>query len=223
MQFPDLNTLEPAQEIADPVDQAEQEWLAKRLGKFTCSRFGDLMQMDRSKKDDIFGQTALAYIRMKLAERLGSWHSMDARSMKWGRDNEASAILEYQSLTGKNVDVDRFRFFEFNDYIGGTPDGLISDDGTLEIKCPYYPAEHMKTVISREVPKEYVWQVDGHMLVTGRSWCDFMSFDPRIRSSDPRRQVIIRVERNQKRLDYLKYRLDLAEKNLNLWMEETSG
>jgi len=67
---------------------------------------------------------------------------------------------------------------------------------------------HIKTLLGREVPKEYDWQTVGHLLVTGRKWCDFVSYDPRMQA--PQNLVVIRVERSEPRIEFLKSRLMLA-------------
>ena len=215
-----LSDLELGEEIVDPLEQQREEWFAKRSGRITCSNFGKLIGSGRGK-DDAFTQTGMSYLRMKVAERLGSWHSVSAKSMQWGTDNEAAAIAAYAERTGFVVDSRPFQFFELGDDLGGTPDGLIGADGTLEGKCPYDPSVHVNTLITRLIPKDYVWQVHGHLFVTGRQWCDFVSFDPRI--SDDRRLVIIRQERDQAKLEFLASRLALAVDEVNRLFELTKG
>ncbi len=215
----DLHSLEVDSELADPESKRE-EWMAQRAGRFTCSRFGDLMQRDKSKDFNSFGQKAMAYLRQKYAEKLGSFHSFDASSLRWGRDNEAAAIVAYEETTGRLVDSEPHRLLVHPeaDFIAGTPDGLVYTDGTLEVKCPFNPAEHIQTLLLGEVPKQYEWQVHGHMLVTNRRWCDFVSFDPRMDPEEPRRLLIIRVNRDEDKLKKLKARLELAHKKLTEMM-----
>ena len=215
-----LAELELGEELVDPLEQEREEWFAKRSGRITCSNFGKLIGEGRGK-NDVFTQTGMAYLRLKVAERLGSWHSVSARSMQWGTDNEAAAIAAYAERTGFEVDSRPFQFFELGDDLGGTPDGLIGADGTLEGKCPYDPSVHINTLITRLIPNDYVWQVHGHLLVTGRQWCDFVSFDPRIK--DDCRLVIIRQERDQAKLDFLASRLALAVDEVNRLFELTKG
>jgi hypothetical protein len=194
-------------ELVDPVEAKREEWLNKRLGKITCSRFPDLMTSGRAK-DEVFSQTGKAYLRRIVAERLGSWYSVSARAMDWGNDNEPKAILEYASREIVFVDNKPFQYFSYNDDIGGTPDGLVGTDGCVEVKCPFDPSVHVNTLLTRKVPSDYEWQVVGHLLVTGRKWCDFISFDPRIEGKH--RLCVIRVERSEPRIAELDKRLQLA-------------
>jgi hypothetical protein len=202
-----LDEMELGEEVLDPVEVKRDEWLRKRLGKITCSRFGDLMGSGRSK-DALFSQTGYSYLRRIVAERLGSWYSVSAKAMDWGNENESKAIAEYANRFEWDVDSTPFQYFAYDDDIGGTPDGLVGGSGCLEVKCPFDPAVHVNTLLTKEVPSEYEWQVVGHLLVTGRDWCDFISFDPRMEGKH--RLCVIRVERSEARIELLKKRLDLA-------------
>lgn len=215
----DLADLVEDCEVFDVVERQREEWLAKRRGKITCSKFGDLIGTGR-EKDAKFTKTGYSYIRRCAAERLGSWYSTSAASMSWGNDNEIGAVCEYENQFGVQVDHGLYRYYEFNADIGGTPDGLVGADGCIEIKCPYDPAVHIETMLSKAVPSDYEWQVLGHLLVTGRQWCDFVSFDPRIPETDKRRLVRIRVERSESRILLLLTRLNLAVETLQEMMEQ---
>lgn len=211
-----LDEMEAGEEVLDPVEVKREEWLRKRLGKITCSRFGDLMGSGRSK-DALFSQTGYSYLRRIVAERLGSWYSVSARAMDWGNENESKAIAEYAKRFEWDVDNTPFQYFAYTDDIGGTPDGLVCGSGCVEVKCPFDPAVHVNTLLTKEVPSEYEWQPVGHLLVTGRDWCDFISFDPRIEGKH--RLCVVRVERNEVRIEMLKKRLDLAVEEVVKMME----
>lgn len=203
----DLSQFEVAEEITAPVNEAEEQWFKKRAGRITCSRFGDLMSTGR-KKDDDFSETGLKYLRLKIAERLGSWQTISGAALTWGTENEAEALALYGVRTGAVLNSEPYQFFEFGDDIGGTPDALADDDGCVEAKCPYNPAVHINTVLTGKIPAEYEWQVAGHCLVTDRKWCDFVSYDPRI--IGPHKLKIIRWERNDVMLKKLVEKLNLA-------------
>lgn len=220
----DLAGAELGDLITDPLEEQRDEWLRRRSGMVTCSNFYKLIGEGRGK-GDVFTQTGMAYLRRVVAERLGSWHSVSAASMAWGTENEQSAIESYRDRIGLDVDSRPFQFFKLDDWIGGTPDALVGNEGCLEIKCPFDPAVHVNTLLTRAVPKEYVWQVHGHLLVTGREWCDFVSFDPRIIKGDPRRLCVIRCNRDEMALEFLKQRLDAgvsAVKEMLSALSETS-
>lgn len=204
-------------ELVDLEEKQREEWLKKRLGKITCSNFTVLMKEGRGK-DEPFSQTGKAYLRRVVAEILGSYYSVSARAMDWGNENESKAIAEYVNRFGVEVDSRPFQYFAYNDNIGGTPDGLVGLYGTLEVKCPYDPAVHVNTLITREVPDDYAWQPDGHLFVTGRDWCDFISYDPRMTGDE--KLCVIRVERSEPRMELLKKKLELAVLFVNRMMEQ---
>jgi hypothetical protein len=203
----DLDSLVEDVAIVDRDEAAREAWLQKRAGRITCSRFGDLIGEGKAK-DALFTQTGYAYLQLLVAERLGSWYSFSNSATQWGTNNEPIAIDEYRQLTGNEVNSTPFNFFEYNAWIGGTPDGLVGTDGTVEVKCPFNPSVHIGTLLTRTVPKEYEWQVYGHMLVTDRKWCDFISFDPRIEGKQ--KIAIVRVERDDAKIAFLKSRLEMA-------------
>lgn len=208
----DLDSLVLEEEVVDPVEAAMEAWLELRRGKITGSHFGDLMSIGRGK-DEVFSQTGLTYLRRVAAERFGSYYSVSARAMDWGTENEAAAIAEYSATRFVNVNAERFQFFQYTSAIGCTPDGIVGEDGCIEVKCPFDPAVHVNTLLTQKVPKDYEWQVIGHLLCTGRQWCDFISFDPRM--CRPQRLVVIRVERDATLLAYLHDRLAMAVDTLN--------
>ena len=100
---------------------------------------------------------------------------------------EARAWYEFE----KNVEVIKAGFFEYNDWIGASPDGLVGEDGLLEIKCPKY-STMMDYLIKKELPKTYYYQVHGQLLVTDRQWCDFLAYHPSLP------KFVLRVERDKK-------------------------
>ncbi len=216
----DLESMEEDVAIVDRDEAAREEWMRKRAGRITCSRFGDLIGEGRSK-DSVFTQTGYAYLQLLVAERLGSWYSFGSSATQWGTENEPVAIDEYRRLTGNEVDSTPFNFFAYNAWIGGTPDGLVGTDGTIEVKCPFNPSVHIGTLLSKTVPKEYEWQVYGHMLVTDRKWCDFISFDPRIEGKQ--KIAIVRVDRDEAKIAFLKSRLELAVKVMSDMMEKVAA
>lgn len=207
----DLASYEIAEPIVDREERELEEWFRKRSGKFTSSRFGDLMVSGRGK-DEIFGKTAMAYIYQVAGERLGSYsYPFDTSATRWGKENEKLAFVEYcdrLDLNPSDFQTGTEAYTEIDEYIGGTPDG-ISLPGCLEIKCPYTPQEHVRTLHERNVPPQYKWQVYGHMLLTQADYCDFVSFDPRI-VNEQFRMVIIRVQRDEDEIQQLRERLQAA-------------
>lgn len=210
----DLSNMQPDVAVVDPEEQQREQWFQLRSGKFTCSRFGDLAKEGRAK-DEPWSQTAWNYMYQIAAELCGSFSfETHSRPTQWGKENEPAAIMEYTVKfppTGKCI-AGMAAWCEFTDYIGGTPDALLGADGCLEVKCPYSPAEHMGYIYGNKVPDRYYWQVIGHLLVTGRDWCDFVSFDPRIPQDNPHRMLVVRTQREDVvgQIDWLHKRLKHA-------------
>ena len=196
--------------------QRTEEWFAQRLGKFTASRFGDLMTKGR-KKDEIFGGTAISYMMEVAAEKLtGQRVQIFGAALDHGNEYESVAREEYEKRTG--CEVEELGFCEISDYSGGSPDGKVQvekgTDKLIEIKCPYNTANHLKNVINQDIDKKYLWQMQGCMLATGATSCDFISFDPRIDNEDFR-MVIINVPADLEMQQQLVERLALAKDYLD--------
>jgi putative phage-type endonuclease len=173
------------------VEQGTEEWHAARLGRATASRFKDVMLKIRS------GEAAgrKNYRFELVSERLtGERQEMfTSAAMQWGTETEPVARLKYELSSGN--DVEECGFFAHPELMAGaSPDGLIGDDGILEIKCPN-TATHIETLRKRNVPSTYYWQVQGQLWITGRKWCDFVSFDPRL--PENAQFFTVRVERNE--------------------------
>jgi putative phage-type endonuclease len=193
-------------EAISDTQQRSDEWHAQRLGKFTASRFGDLMTNGR-KKDEVLGQTAISYIYEKAAELLtGQRTEIFGKALDWGNEYEPICKAYYSELRG--VTIEEMPFVEINEYSGASPDGMV-DGELIEIKCPYNTANHLKTAFEGYIDPKYMWQMQGQMLATGATACRFISFDPRIQ--DERFKLIeIRVEAYLEMQEQLRERLAFA-------------
>lgn len=156
------------------ADQGSQEWLEMRRGKLTASRMSDAMagKETAARKN---------YIAQLVAERLTGQiaPSFCNDAMDWGIEHEPIARAEYEILTGADVNLIDFVDHPELEWCGASPDGLILDDGLIEIKCPN-TATHIEYLLGQKPPAKYVPQMALQMLCTGRKWCDFVSFDPRL-------------------------------------------
>ena len=203
------------------MKQGTLEWKQARLGMITASRFADVMTQPRSKRDKEAGKlsgTAENY----LYELVGEYFTRipvelpSFKALQWGKDHEDEARLCYEAFRG--VSVEQVGFVSIPGMrIGCSPDGLVGDDGGIELKCPYTTREHMRTTYTNLVPPEYEWQVQGNMLVTGRQWWDYVSFDPRFTDEDSIDMAlhVIRVERDEDRIWKLRKALYSFENILN--------
>jgi hypothetical protein len=156
---------------------ANPEWLAARAGKFTGSRFADLMARTKSGPS-----TSRANLLATLAvERItgACVETFTNAAMARGTDLEPVARSAYEALRG--VLVEEVGFVEAAELacVGVSPDGLIGSDGLIEIKCPSAMAKHLEALRTCAHAVEYRWQVQGQLWVTQRDWCDVVSFDPR--------------------------------------------
>jgi hypothetical protein len=173
------------------VQQNTPEWLALRAGKFTASRFADLLAFGRKDRKPLKARTD--YIGEVVAELLTGLPREQARAkpLDWGHDVEAAARAAYEAETGLLVETTGFAMHAALPFVGCSPDFLVGDAGIGQIKCPYNPAVHVET-LRNGMPEEHVAQVQGELWVTGRAWSDFISYDPRMPAH--RRLYVQRIE-----------------------------
>jgi putative phage-type endonuclease len=159
-----------------PIEQGTLEWRQLRLGKVTASRVADVMSKVKS------GESASRrnYKMDLVVERLTNipTSSFTSPAMSWGTETEPMARMAYEAHSG--VFVDQVAFCNHPDikWFGCSPDGL-ANDGLIEIKCPN-TATHIDYLLAGVPPPKYVPQMQTQMACTGREWCDFVSFDPRL-------------------------------------------
>ena len=188
------------------TEQRTDEWHKQRMGKFTASRFGELMTNAR-KKDEVLGATAVSYIYEKAAELLTEERKeIFGAALDWGTENEPICKAYFQETTG--LTIEEMPFVPINEYSGASPDGMVNGE-LIEIKCPYNTSNHLKTAFEVYIDPKYMWQMQGQMLATGAVACRFVSFDPRIK--DERFKLIeIRVEQDLEMQEQLRERLEFA-------------
>lgn len=176
------------------VEQGSEEWFAARLGIATASRYKDIMARTPAPKANYSAELVAERLT---GERENGYTSAD---MQWGNDYEPVARLTYK-LNNPDKNVRECGIFIHDDIqCGASPDGLVDDDGTIEIKCPK-TSTHIQTLKSKKLPTQYHWQVQGQLWVTGRKWCDFISYDPRLPENSS--YICIRVERDDEKIALL--------------------
>lgn len=174
------------------VEQGSAEWRAMRCGKVTASRVADIMRKGRS------GAVSLTRERYKgelVAERLTGVVLDGYRSndMEWGASTEAEACDCYAFRTNLELISVDFVTHPTRPMCGASPDRLVGSDGLLEIKCPATHT-HIATLLGAPIEPDYVKQMAWQMECTGRSWCDFVSYDPRM--PEDMRMEVRRVHRD---------------------------
>lgn len=160
------------------IIQGTPEWYAARAGKVTASRISDVTAKIASGKPSALRAT---YMGELLCERLTGVCEPGyvSPAMQWGVDNEPHARAAYEFAKG--LEVYEVGFIDHPEVAmsGASPDGYVGDDGLAEIKCPN-TATHIETLDRGDVPSKYLAQMQWQLACTGRLWCDFVSFDPRL-------------------------------------------
>ena len=180
------------------IVQGSPEWHAIRLGRATASRIADIVAKTRSGAS----ASRANYMAQLISERLTGQpqDSYTNAAMQWGIDTEPQARAAYSFMT--DIDVSEIGFVEHPVIAmsGASPDGLAGTDGLVEIKCPN-TATHLDTLLGASVPAKYGTQIQWQLACTGRAWCDFVSFDPRM--PEHMQLFVKRVERDDDRIKEL--------------------
>lgn len=171
--------------------QRSPEWHAERGGRVTASRIADVLAKTRSG----WGASRANYRAQLIAERLTGvvQDSYTNTAMQWGVEHEAEAIAAYEFYRDATVEPCGFIAHPTIQMSGASPDGLVGADGLIEAKCPQ-TATHIETLLQRTVPGDYLLQMQWQMACTGRAWCDWISFDPRM--PEHLKLLVIRVPRD---------------------------
>jgi putative phage-type endonuclease len=178
------------------IEQGTPEWFAQRLGKVTASRVADVIAKTKTgystSRDNYMAQLVCERLTGTVAE------SFTNAAMQWGTDNEPLARAAYEAKMDVLVDEVAMITHPRIEQAGASPDGLVGEDGLVEIKCPN-TATHIDTLLTQTVPGKYVTQMQWQMSCTGRKWCDFVSFDPRMP-----KELQLFIKRVQRDDDYIK-------------------
>jgi len=162
--------------------QGSELWAKLRCGYITPSRARDAFDVSQSgKSKGQYKATRADYLTELVCERLTGIpypHYVSAE-MQWGREHEAEARAAYELHAAELVDTTGFVLHPSVSMFGASPDGLVGDDGLIEIKCPATKT-HLETLRSGVIPIEHCFQLLGELSCTGRQWVDFVSFDPRM-------------------------------------------
>jgi putative phage-type endonuclease len=166
--------------------QRTPEWYAARLGKATASRIADVV----AKTKTGYSTSRQNYAAELIAERLTGVpaNGYVSPAMQWGTDHETEARALYADRCGLVVDEAGFVDHPEVAWSGASPDGFVDADGLVEIKCPL-TATHIDTLLGAEISGGHQTQMQWQMACTGRLWCDYVSYDPRL---PPRMQLYVR-------------------------------
>lgn len=157
-------------EIFKDIDQGSQEWLNMRLGLITCSEIKTI------RADGAGAQT---YINGLAYERITGESSAVFAGNQWtdrGHELEPVAREAYERKTG--FEVEQVSFIK-NLGFGYSPDGLVGDNGLIEIKAKQ-PKDQITLLRSGNIPNEHLDQLDGGLLCSNREWIDFVAYCPNL-------------------------------------------
>lgn len=182
--------------------QGSEEWLRARCGKVTASRVADVIARTRTG----WGASRKNYLAELIAERLTGVPAATYTNaaMQWGSDTEPQARAAYEFFTDATVIEVGLVPHPTIAMAAASPDGLVGDDGLVEIKCPN-TSTHIETLLTKSIADKYQVQMLWQLACTGRQWCDFVSFDPRM--PEHLRMFVKRVERDEKRIAELEYQV----------------
>ena len=167
----------PTNLIAGP--QGDEAWKSLRCGKITASRIADVIAFKKDGSEQACRRDYRLQIVTEMLTGFPTDYGFESADMRWGREQEPNARIIYADLTGAKVDQIAFAQHPLIEHAGASPDGLIGKDGLLEIKCPR-SFTHINYILDDVMPVDYIPQVQWQLAATGRKWCDFMSYDPRM-------------------------------------------
>lgn len=175
------------------TEQGTPEWYAERVGNLTASRVADATAKTRSG----YGASRANLMAELIAERLSGspYQGFTSAAIEWGKATEPQARAAYEFAQDVTVELVGYVTHPTIPRAGASPDGYVGHDGLVEFKCPN-TSTHLETLLGQNVPEKYMKQMQWQMACTGRQWCDFVSFDPRV----PERMTMLveRVQRDNK-------------------------
>lgn len=196
------------------TEQRSPEWFAKRAGKFTGSRFAELMARTKSgpaaSRKNLITRLAIERLTGNCVETYSNF------AMQRGIDLEPEAIRAYEMDQLTVVDAIDFIEHPTLAFVGCSPDGLVGDDGMVEVKCPLAEAKHYEALRYGSHATEYSWQLQGQLWVAGRAWVDAVSYDPRFPGLE---LAITRVERDENAIAELEAECIKAHDEVNEQLE----
>jgi len=192
-------------QIIKNVDQGSEQWFQLRLGVATASNFDKIITAGGKQSTTLEKYALQLATELMLTEPDPSYKN---NLMARGNEVEPLARQVYQEETFSIVEeITMFKSDCGN--FGYSPDGLVGEDGLIEIKCPL-GTTHFQYIIDNKAPTDYWQQLQGGLWVSGRKWIDFLSFHPHFKT----KQIFIkRVERDE---NYIAKLEELANKTISL-------
>lgn len=196
--------------------QESAEWMSARAGNFTASRSSDLMAKTRSGPSASRANLlALLAVERLTGECVQTYQN---GAMARGIELEAEARDAYAFTRGVAVQESGYVASADMPHTGCSPDGLLGDNGLLEIKCPASMQKHLEALRTGAYATEYRWQLQHQLMVTGRDWVDVVSYDPRF--PDALQVTVSRVARDEKAIAELRAEISAADAEVEAILAE---
>ena len=176
------------------MEQRTDDWFQARLGKVTASRVADVVAKTKSG----YSASRQNYMADLIVERLTGQKASNFSNaaMDWGVEQEPAARAAYSARTGELVEEAGFIDHPTIAMSGASPDGFVGE-GCVEYKCPN-TATHLEYLLAGKPPEKYVTQMQWQMACTGKTFCEFVSYDPRL--PEHLQMLVVRVPRDDKRI-----------------------
>lgn len=197
--------------------QGSEEWKEARRGKVTASPMIKIIKGRsgyKASRKDYMAEKICEILTGEIAEHYIS------PEMQWGTEHEPTARTSYEIKTGNLVEEVGFIIHPEIESLGASPDGLVGVDGMVEIKCPK-TATHIETIMTGKIKPDYIYQMQTGLIVTGRKWCDFVSYDPRLPS--PQDLYVQRVERDEAVIKEILFEVKSFLEELDLKLKAVQG
>ena len=174
--------------------QLSMEWFQAHAGVVSGSYMSDVLNFTQKGAP---GASRKTYMRTKLAELLTGIAIQDnyvSKEMLDGIEREPAGKAAYELQEGTMLDEVGFCLHDSIPRFGGSMDGILGEDGFIELKCPK-AGTHLQWMLDGVVPEDHIDQIDAYFSINGRAWCDFVSYCPMV----PRQLqlMVIRRERNE--------------------------
>lgn len=176
--------------IYDNLQQGTNEWLQARAGKFTGSDFHTLIGNSETKKKMLFKKAI-----ERLTNNMIDEEPITSIDIERGKEEEKNARLLYEMET--NQEVKQIGFAELDDWVGCSPDGLVNNDGIIEIKCPK-DVIFAQQIITGNIKPEYITQMQFNMYVLDKQYCDYIMYNKDFKL------FIKRIKRDEDKINIIK-------------------
>lgn len=194
--------------LEDELVQGSDQWLKTRLGKFGSTDAQAVAAKGR-------GLTTLIY--KKVAEMMSGKlpEQFKTAAMIRGNETEEEARIVYELQTGRTVKT--VGYIEVDEFIGGSPDGLVGEDGLVEIKCPNGNV-FVKYLYDKKCDSKYMWQMQHMMFISDRKWCDYIVFHPDF----PEPLIVERILRDEEKIEKIKAGLEKGTSEIKKILNKVS-